>query len=264
MKNLILVSVLIAGPAAARCTAFLVPPTARITVDEYGNDVWRKDRADEVVGFPAKKFTAGNPILIKSGFDQTLASCDPAGFVFDKKTALMKLWIRKDKNDFEAVWAKKEQLIDFSYEYHNSPSSFENVAAIEHAALLFKDRQQNANFKAPEIENQRTFPEDFDKVWSALVETLSDQQWPLETIDKASGLVTTKTMTDSRGETMVCATKFDEAHRTSLNLFVKKTESGTRVKVNATFRAMREDQAITCYSSGAIEKSLFDGIKKNL
>jgi hypothetical protein len=63
---------------------------------------------------------------------------------------------------------------------------------------------------------------------------------------------------------MVCATKFDEAHRTSLNLFVKKTESGTRVKVNATYRAVREDQAITCYSSGAIEKLLFDGIKKNL
>jgi hypothetical protein len=71
-------------------------------------------------------------------------------------------------------------------------------------------------------------------------------------------------MTNPKGETMVCATKFDEAHRTSLNIFVKKTESGTRVKAKAPFRAMREGQAIGCYSSSAIKKAIFDGIKKNL
>ena len=52
--------------------------------------------------------------------------------------------------------------------------------------------------------------------------------------------------------------------RAGLNIFVKKVDAGTRVKVNATFRAMKNDQAITCYSNGALEKALFGAIEKNL
>lgn len=272
MKALILGAVLFSGPATA-CTAFLIPPAAKVTSDEAGIKEWRKDRLDYPIAFPARVYTSKSwAVLIEfGGFDFTHSACEAEGFVVSKKSGLAKLWVKKDRG-FDAVWGKTGDLIEVSYVASVGPSgsvsartqAAENVAAAEHAAALVRDRMKNADFKPPDVETQQTFPADFDKVWSALIETLSDQQFPLETIDKASGLVTTKTMTDSRGETMVCATRFDEAHRTSLNLFVKKTDGGTRVKVNATFRAMRDDQAITCYSSGAIEKSLFDGIKKNL
>ncbi len=63
---------------------------------------------------------------------------------------------------------------------------------------------------------------------------------------------------------MACATKLAEPLKTWLIVFVKKAEAGPRVKVNATFNALREDQAITCYSNGTLEKALFDAIEKNL
>lgn len=269
MKSLILASLLFAGPAAAQCTAFLVPPAARVTIDEYGNNVWQKERIEAIVAYPARSFISKHPVTIKHGGfgGYTQAACDPEGFVVSKAKGLLKVWVKKGNDDFETVWAKKDELVEVSYPYTYRDAGgnpHENLAAIDHAVLLYRDKVQSANFKAPEIENQQTFAADFDKVWTALVETLSDQQWPLETIDKASGLVTTKTMTDSRGETMACATKLDEAHRTSLNLFVKKVEDGVRVKVNATFRAVRDDVTIGCFSSGVIEKTIFDGIKKNL
>jgi hypothetical protein len=273
MKVLILWSVLLAGPAAAQCTAFLIPPTARVTIDETGNNVWRKDRGDYVVAYPARSFTAHSSSLIEAGmFDMTFTACEPEGFVSSKKTALTKLWVKKG-DGFEALWAKKDDLAAVQYVPASGPTgtvsarallASQNVAAIDHAAMLVRDRLQSANFKAPDIESQHAFSESFDKVWAALVETLSDQKWQIESIDKSSGLITTKPAVDSAGDSMVCATKLDEAHKTWLNVFVKATDTGARVKVNATFRAMREDQAITCYSSGAIEKSLFDGIKRNL
>ena len=276
MKRTALLStlLLLAPPAAGQCVAFLIPPTARVSVNEMGVSLWRKDRTEYVVAYPARALTdPHSAVLIKAEvFSFTHAACDPSGFVVSKKTALVKVWVKKG-GDLEAVWAKKDELAEVPY----TPASgntgsvaaraqyaSDNLTAIEHAAVLVRDRLQSANFKAPEIENQHTFAVPFEKVWAALVETLSDQKWQIESIDKSSGLITTKPAIDSSGGSMVCATKLDEAHKTWLNVFVKATDTGARVKVNATFRAMREDQAITCYSSGAIEKSLFEGISENL
>ena len=58
--------------------------------------------------------------------------------------------------------------------------------------------------------------------------------------------------------------KSDEAHKTTLKVFVKKVDAGTRVKVNVTFQALREDQAIACYSNGTLEKALFEAMARNL
>ncbi len=265
---------LLAPPAAGQCVAFLVPPTARVTIDETGNNVWQKGRTEYVVAYPARAFTdSHSAVLIKAEvFAFTHAACAPDGFVVNKKTALTKVWVKKG-GDFEALWAKKDELVEVPYTPASGTTgsvaaraqyASDNLAAIEHAAVLVRDRIQNASFKAPEIENQHTFSAPFEKVWAALVETLSDQKWQIESIDKSSGLITTKPAIDSSGSSMVCATKLDEAHKTWLNVFVKATDTGARVKVNATFRAMREDQAITCYSSGAIERSLFEAISKNL
>jgi hypothetical protein len=269
MKHLLLVSVLLAAPAAAQCTAFIAPPAVALFTDEAGNTRHPGIRSAPVVLMPALKLSMKlvQQVKIKDEIAMTeIAACHAEDFKRNEKSGLTKFWMEAQSGPFVPVWGRESDLNGFEYE---NPGPFqaqrraENMRSVHHGLDLMQDRLKSADFKPPEIENQQTFPEDFDKVWTALVETLSDQQWPLETIDKASGLVTTKTMTDSKGETMVCATKFDEAHRTSLNLFVKKSEGGTRVKVNATFRAIREDATILCFSSGVIEKTIFDGIKKN-
>jgi hypothetical protein len=272
MKCPVLLSVLLllAPPVAGQCVAFLAPPTVVLFADEAGKTRQAGIRSVPVVLMPALKRTMKLLPSVKITDRITFtefAACRGKDALRNEESGLTKFWMEMEGDTFAPVWGKETELNGFEYQ---DPGPYKeqrrtaNMRLVHHGLDLMLDRVKNADFKPPEIENQRTFPQDFDKIWTALIETLSDQQWPLETIDKASGLVTTKTMTDSKGETMVCATKFDEAHRTSLNLFVKKTENGTRVKVNATFRAVREDQAISCYSSGAIEKAIFDGIKKNL
>lgn len=268
MKAVILASVLLAGPAAAQCTAFLAPTTVALFADEAGKIRYPAIRSEPMVLMPAKGLKAVLVVKLKDSITfSEFAACDAKGFKRNEESGLTKFWMETENGTFASVWGKETELKGFEYQYpgpFSEQSRAANMRLVHHGLALMLDRVKNADFKPPEIENQRTFPQDFDKVWTALIETLSDQQWPLETIDKASGIVTTKTMTDSKGETMVCATKFDEAHRTSLNLFVKKTENGTRVKVNATFRAVREEAAIQCFSSGVIEKLIFDGITKNL
>ncbi len=63
---------------------------------------------------------------------------------------------------------------------------------------------------------------------------------------------------------MACATRVDEAHRTTLNLVVKRVDQATLVRVDVTFGALREDEIIACTSNGSLEKALFEAIGKRL
>ncbi|MGE5346338.1 MAG: hypothetical protein ACM3JH_10310 [Acidithiobacillales bacterium] len=250
--------------------AFLIPPKVRVTNDEAATDTWRDGRQDYTVVYAAGSVwssESNKALLQKSVLDVTWAACSAKDFIVSKKTGLLKLWT-KSGDGFKAVWAKKEDLVEFSFppdETTNaSVRASRNLAAAAQAAELELDRVRGASFKPPEIENQRVFAADFDNTWAAMIETLSDEKWQIESIDRASGLVTTKPAIESGGASMACATKLDEAHKTWLNVFVKRVDTGTRVRVNATFRAMREDQAITCSSNGTLEKAFFEAIQKNL
>ena len=201
-------------------------------------------------------------------FSPTVAACTARDFKISKKTGLLRLWTKKDKG-FEAVWAKQEELIEFSFppdqiETRRLEQAEANRAAAEKAAALALDRVKSTSFKPPEVENEHIFAADLGKTWGAVVETLSDQKFQVENIDKDSGLITTKFSVAEGGPMMACAAKPDEAPKASLNVFVKRVEAGTRVKVNATFDAVRAGRAVTCFSNGKLEKALFDGIERNL
>lgn len=274
MRNSLLLTALFlstAAPAAADCVAFLASPKVVLFAEDDGRTRYQAVRTEDVVLMPAIncgfKGGIGIPVKIKEGTQICkVATCLQKDFNVNAKSGLTKFLMKGTDGSFVTAWARAEELMDFTYHFPDpgEQSASENWAYINHGLELKLDRLRNVNFKPPEIENQRTFTADFDKTWSSLVETLSDQKWQVESIDRASGLVTTKPAIDSGGESMACATKFDEAHKTWLNVFVKKVETGTRVKVNATFHALREDQVITCYSNGTVEKALFDGIQKTL
>ncbi len=271
MKKIILPLVFFLSSAVrAQCVAFLIPPKVRVTNDEAATDMWREGRQDYTLVYAAGSVWSSNAnmaLLRHSVLDVKWAACSPKNFIVSKKTGLVKFWT-KDGDGFKAVWAKKEDLIEFSFSPDETKTESvraeRNLAAAAQAAELELDRVKGASFKPPGIENQRVFAADFDKTWGATLEALSDEKWQIESIDKASGLVTTKPAIDSGGASMACATKLAEPLKTWLIVFVKKAEAGTRVKVNATFNALREDQAITCYSNGTLEKALFDAIEKNL
>jgi hypothetical protein len=269
--SLLLALALMPIPAQSECIAFLIPPTVRVTSDEKGLVVWRPERTEYVTAFAAGKLLSHSDPIVEiefGNFSPTYAACTARDFRISKKTGLLRLWTKKDKS-FEAVWAKQDGLIVFGFppdeiEEKRPAQAAANLAAAERAAALARDRVKSTAFEPPGIENQRVFAADLDTTWAALVETLSDQRWQIEIIDKGSGLITTKPAVEEGDSMMVCAAKLDEAHKTSLNVFVQKAEAGTRVKVNSTFQAVREDKAITCFSNGTLEKALFDGMQKIL
>jgi hypothetical protein len=278
--RIVALAVFALAPASAvwaQCVAFLVPPTIPIFRDEEGDAVWSSDRKDYTLVYPTLRtlWSPSGPLLKmdSSAPIPTRSPCLPDDFKRSKAGRLRVLMPRERDGSLFEVWITEKDSISVVYEPPigsrvsgdiRLQSAAENLGAIRHAADLKLDKIRNLDFKPPEIQNQETFKADFDQTWSAMIETMSDQKWQIESIDKGSGLVTTKAAIDKRGETMVCATQLDQEHRSWLNVFVKKVEGGTRVKVNATFHAIREDQAINCYSSGTLERELFKGIQANL
>jgi hypothetical protein len=129
----------------------------------------------------------------------------------------------------------------------------------------------------PTIQDTEIINAPFDTVWKAMVGTLAEQSIPIQSIDKASGDVTTKFVIFAYGNRT--EKEIDNlavkpagwmhdwcAGRHKLDIFV--TESGTNettVKVTTHFEAFEnniERTWMVCYSNGVIEKQLFVAIKK--
>ena len=280
MKNIVGAALLLSASslASAQCVAFLVPPDVPLYADETKTNPYPVVRKDYKLAFPSMKISFENGVMVKieEGIQtpKTSVPCSPADFKRSKDRSRVRILTRGEHKEgalwqpeLAELWMPEKEGIQVIYDAPGAfpqQSAAANTRAIQHAADLKLDEIRNADFKAPEIKNQEIFTADFDKTWSALVETLSDQKWQIESIDKSSGLITTKPAVDKGGNTMACATQFDRGNTTWLNVFAKKTDGGTRIKVNATFHAMREGKAITCSSNGAIEQEIFKGIQENL
>jgi hypothetical protein len=271
VKRLLMTGLLLLpAPARADCVAFLIPPVASVALDENGLGTWGKDRTDYVLAYPvATLFHKGPTVVIKGGFltPPVFAACGREDMKVSRKK-LLELRTAKG-NDFSTVWAEPQELIEVPYALpdgggYDPRRAIENRHAIERAATLVLDRVESAAFKPPRIVSERTFPADFDRTWAATMEALSDERWQIDTSDKGSGLVTTKASVEEGSSTMACATKPDQAHRTTLNVLVKRLDAGTLVRVDATFGALLEDEIIACTSNGTLEKALFAAIGKRL
>jgi hypothetical protein len=253
--------------AAAQCTAYLAPPDLPFFLDKDGKKtLTMQPRRAPVLVIPAMTLGSKLGFKLHEGpvFDE-LGACRPEDAKFEERTHLMKFWFAwGPTGNYAGVWLHPSDLIALPWGPLDTGFGPQNVHLARKAAVLALDKMANASFKPPEIEAQRVFPAAFDTTWAALVETLSDQKWQSESIDKSSGLVTTKPAIDRRTEVMACATAFDSDHRVWLNVFVKAVDGGTRVKVNATFHALRDEETISCYSNGRLERELFEGISKNL
>jgi hypothetical protein len=132
------------------------------------------------------------------------------------------------------------------------------------------------------IEDAALYAAPFDKVWGAVVATLSEESYPIGAIDKSSGLITTQQVilleglsamvaTDSyavRPSNLLGRVAIDKL-RVSMNVFANSQDSGsTRVKVTAHFEGMWTGEAANgwyvCPSKGLLEKRLLDAVRAKL
>jgi len=125
--------------------------------------------------------------------------------------------------------------------------------------------------------NSQTHSNDFDAVWSALIETFADNSWPIDTIEKASGLITTDWLSIPAGP---LATRYEEAEaladcgtegglisvpqyagKMKFNVFVKTVAAGTELRVTCTFQSIVGGM---CLSKGIAEARIMQGVTSRL
>lgn len=121
-----------------------------------------------------------------------------------------------------------------------------------------------------DIVNSRLYESDFDAVWTAVIEAFADNSWPIDNMEKDSGLITTDWMSGNNrspaladcGKDMVGEPAEGAKGEVFLkfNVFVKTVGGGSEVRVNCMFKTKEQYGGKTCYSQGVLEAQLMDGI----
>ena len=112
----------------------------------------------------------------------------------------------------------------------------------------------------------------FDQVWSATVETFADMSFPIDNMEKDSGLITTDWINitgTSNEEYCDCGglgLAIENARRVKFNVFVKEANSKVVVKVNCQFqqtRSLGNNVGNTnCVSTGKLEARINELIRE--
>ncbi len=142
------------------------------------------------------------------------------------------------------------------------------------------------SYKPPKIYNfdhSRVIQKDFDVTWSKLIQWFGNNNTPIKTIEKASGIISTeyRLKTDAVSNAMDCgtsgfgATIKQNGYTGNFNIVVEKlSENSTKVTINTFFNGLRDDlqyidgkyvnieTKIDCNSTGYLEKEILDYISK--
>jgi hypothetical protein len=115
------------------------------------------------------------------------------------------------------------------------------------------------------IVNSWTIESDYDKVWSATVETFADLGIPIKNMDKASGLITTDWMTPTALYVDCGAPPLARSiiRRGQFNVFIKQGPP-INFKVNAHFQMEAiwdaGSKVTDCVSTGRFEAALYQSV----
>lgn len=141
-----------------------------------------------------------------------------------------------------------------------------------------------AAYKPPKIyqfDKTQTINKSFDEVWGKIIQWFGNNNSPIKTIEKASGLIATEyhLKADMIKQSVDCGESgFGQMVQTSeivgnFNIVVAKiSENSTRVTINTFFSSIRLDanfaggpdyrSKISCNSKGYLEKEIFDYLSK--
>ncbi len=125
------------------------------------------------------------------------------------------------------------------------------------------------------FDKTQVYSQDFDQVWSGIIEWFAEKNIPIRTIEKASGLIVTEYGLRVSDDICDCGqngTYQKVKERTaSFNVFVRKVEAGTRVTITlfCSSKLSTSDlygsgpasiSDVDCNSTGMIELELFDAL----
>lgn len=136
-----------------------------------------------------------------------------------------------------------------------------------------------APVKAPDFENSRAFQVPFDKTWGAIVAVIAENAFPIEAIEKESGIITTKPTLFAntwKAEKLIDSLAVRPGvflgvwtkGRFTLSVFATKVnDTVTGVKVTSNIEAYEGNITYSwhpCQSKGIIEKAFLNNIAQKL
>jgi len=137
------------------------------------------------------------------------------------------------------------------------------------ALLLFgcASAPKNYNFEASE-----TYEASYDEVWSAVIDVFSENDWPIQTLEKDSGLISTThagmTRNSNWSDCDVGMFETLEDKVGSFNVRVREVQGGTSLTVNASFSGVVDTlggiQRKNCVSTGQLEMQIRHLVRRNL
>jgi hypothetical protein len=118
--------------------------------------------------------------------------------------------------------------------------------------------------KAHEFQKTWTVPTTYDQAWSAAVQLFAENEWPIATLEKESGIIVSdwiniglKSGHADCGSPGLAGVDRREA---KFNVFLKDYESGTALTVNTNLRELRifDHRSVyrDCTSTGSLESNL--------
>ena len=133
----------------------------------------------------------------------------------------------------------------------------------------------------PTIQDTKIIDAPFDKVWSALIATLSERALPIKAIEKESGVVTTDFVVFASGRTSYEIGKaIDEVAVKPSGLLIwsramykvsifatKAGEDATNIKITThiqAFEVFAFENWVVLYSNGTIERGIFTDVKAKI
>lgn len=123
-----------------------------------------------------------------------------------------------------------------------------------------------------QFDNSAISQQSFDETWSNVIGFFAENNIPIKTLEKDSGLVVAETGSLTDQEITILADcpgavlTTSDANIANYNVFVRETQEGVKVQVNTKFtRTLRGSlsnatQSFTCNSKGEAEKSVLAAI----
>ena len=129
----------------------------------------------------------------------------------------------------------------------------------------------------PTIETSRSYETvSYDEVWSATVKTFALRSYPIQVIEKDSGILTTSIMSDTSAawgsqklDSLVTNPNIPLAIWTNMSTRITAYVQKDPVQVKIITRIKRYESNFTqawhlCYSNGIIERSILNSIESDL
>lgn len=131
----------------------------------------------------------------------------------------------------------------------------------------------------PDIQNSSTIQASYDKVWGALMATLAEKAYPIESVEKESGLITTKFVNFASGygankeikrvsqRPSVFMGTWNQG-RYTLSIFVNSKDNiATDIKITAHIEAYENNMTNSwhiCQTKGVVESDILQAVSSKL